>query len=148
MAPALRSRASLAVPSCRATGHHRSLAAGRDPRRTGGCAVGSPKPLKARDLAALYGAAASLPGTAWAERWNGAPTQTSLACRLDGTGRRVLSLLRRGLVPSWARDREPAHQCAPETVHEHIGRLSRGHSSGDTWFAVFLEQVVDGFDDD
>ena len=61
--------------------------------------------LKARDLAALYGPAASLPGTAWAERWNGAPTQVFLACRLDPAGRRVLSLLRWGLVPSWSRDR-------------------------------------------
>ena len=61
--------------------------------------------LKVGELTALYGAAASLPDTAWAERWNGSPTQAFLACRLDPAGRRVLSLLRWGLVPSWARDR-------------------------------------------
>ena len=64
--------------------------------------------LMVGELVALYGAAASLPDRgdpAWPERWNGAPTQPFLACRLDPAGRRVLSLLRWGLVPSWARDR-------------------------------------------
>ena len=53
-----------------------------------------------RELAALYGPAASLPGAAWAERWNGAPSQAFLACRLEAEGRRVLSFQRWGLVPS------------------------------------------------
>ena len=61
--------------------------------------------LAARELAAMYGPAVSMPDAAWAERWNGAPTQAFLACRLDDAMRRVLSLLRWGLVPSWARDR-------------------------------------------
>ena len=77
--------------------------------------------LKSRDLAALYGPAASLPDAVWAERWNGAPTQVFLACRLDGAGRRVLSLLRWGLVPSWARDRAIGSRlinARSETVHE------------------------------
>ena len=47
-----------------------------------------------------------MPDTAWAERWNGAPTQVFLVCRLDAEGRRVLSLQSWGLVPSWARDRK------------------------------------------
>ena len=61
--------------------------------------------VKARELAALYGPAVSMPDTAWAERWNGAPTQAFLVCRLDPAGQRVLSLLHWGLVPSWTRDR-------------------------------------------
>ena len=59
--------------------------------------------VKAGELVALYGAAA--PDVALPERWNGAPTQAFLVCRLDAAGRRVLSLQRWGLVPSWARDR-------------------------------------------
>ena len=62
--------------------------------------------VKTRELAALYGPTVLMPDTAWAERWNGAPTQAFLVCRLDPAGRRVLSLQRWGLVPSWARDRE------------------------------------------
>ena len=76
--------------------------------------------LKARDLVALYGPAALLPGAAWAERWNGAPTQVFLACRLDDAGRRVLSLLRWGLVPPWAKDRAIGSRlinARAETVH-------------------------------
>ena len=61
--------------------------------------------VKVGELAALYGPAVSMPDAAWAERWNGAPTQAFLVCRLDAAGRRVLSLLRWGLVPPWARDR-------------------------------------------
>ena len=37
-------------------------------------------------------------------RYNGAPTQDFTACRLDETGRRVITRLRWGLVPSWAKD--------------------------------------------
>ena len=37
-------------------------------------------------------------------RYNGAPTQDFAACRLDETGRRVITRLRWGLVPSWAKD--------------------------------------------
>ena len=59
--------------------------------------------VKAVELAALYGVAAS--GVKLQPRWNGAPTQAFLVCRLDAAGRRVLTLQRWGLVPSWARDR-------------------------------------------
>ena len=37
-------------------------------------------------------------------RYNGAPTQDFAACRLDETGRRVVTRLRWGLVPFWASD--------------------------------------------
>ena len=37
-------------------------------------------------------------------RYNGAPTQDFAACRLDEQGRRVITRLRWGLVPSWAKD--------------------------------------------
>ena len=37
-------------------------------------------------------------------RYNGAPTQEFAACRLDKDGRRVVTSLRWGLVPSWAKD--------------------------------------------
>ena len=89
-----------------------------DPRRMCGRFT---QALKAGELVALYGPAASLPDTAWAERWNGAPTQAFLACRVDDAGRRVLSLLRWGLVPSWARDRAIGSRlinARSETVHE------------------------------
>ena len=42
-------------------------------------------------------------------------------CRLDAAGRRVLTLQRRGLVPSWARDRAIGNRlinARSETVHE------------------------------
>ena len=77
--------------------------------------------VKARELAALYGPAVTIPDTAWAERWNGAPTQAFLVCRLDAARRRVLSLQRWGLVPSWARDRAIGNlliNARAETVHE------------------------------
>ena len=54
--------------------------------------------VKARELAALYGPAVPMPDTTWAERWNGAPTQAFLVCRLEAAGRRVLSLQRWGLL--------------------------------------------------
>ena len=59
--------------------------------------------VKAHELAALYGVAAS--GVELQPRWNGAPTQAFLVCRLDAAARRVLTFQRWGLVPSWARDR-------------------------------------------
>ncbi len=37
-------------------------------------------------------------------RYNGAPTQEFVLCRLDEYGERSLALLRWGLVPSWAKD--------------------------------------------
>ena len=77
--------------------------------------------VKARELAALYGPAVAMPDAAWAERWNGAPSQVFLACRLDAEGRRVLSLLRWGLVPSWARDRSIGNRlinARAKTVHQ------------------------------
>ena len=59
--------------------------------------------VKAGELEAMYGAA--VPDVERPDRWNGAPTQAFLVCRLDAAGRRVLTLQRWGLVPSWARDR-------------------------------------------
>ena len=56
--------------------------------------------VKARELAALYDPAASMPDTAWVDRWNGAPTQAFLVCRLDAGRRRGVHLLRWGLAPS------------------------------------------------
>lgn len=37
-------------------------------------------------------------------RYNGAPTQDFAACHLDAVGRRVITMLRWGLVPSWAKE--------------------------------------------
>ena len=77
--------------------------------------------VKACEFAAMYGPAVAMPDTAWAERWNGAPTQVFLACRLDGAGQRVLFLLRWGLVPSWARDRAMGNRlinARAEIMHE------------------------------
>ena len=37
-------------------------------------------------------------------RYNGAPPQDFAACRLDETSRRVITQLRWGLVPFWAKD--------------------------------------------
>ena len=75
--------------------------------------------VKAGGLAELYGVAA--PDIELPTRWNGTPTQTFLVCRLDAAGRRVLSLQRWGLVPSWARDRAIENRlinARAETVHE------------------------------
>ena len=75
--------------------------------------------VEARELAALYGVEA--PDVAPPPRWNGAPTQAFLVCRLDAAGRRVLSLQRWGLVPSWAHDRAIGRRminARSETVHE------------------------------
>jgi putative SOS response-associated peptidase YedK len=45
------------------------------------------------------------PPVEWPPRYNVAPTQPVLACRLDlATGTRSLAPLRWGLVPSWSRD--------------------------------------------
>jgi putative SOS response-associated peptidase YedK len=40
-----------------------------------------------------------------AANYNGAPTQNLAVVRLDRDGRRVLDLLRWGLIPSWAKDK-------------------------------------------
>ena len=61
--------------------------------------------VKVGELAAMYGAAVTVPDVECPARWNGAPTQAFLVCRLDAGGRRAISHLRWGLVPSWARDR-------------------------------------------
>ena len=54
-------------------------------------------------------------------RYNGAPTQEFAACRLDEDGRRVVTGLRWGLVPSWAKDPGVGARlinARSETVHE------------------------------
>ena len=75
--------------------------------------------VKPGEFAAMYGAAA--PDVELPARWNGAPSQAFLVCRLDAAGRRVLSLQRWGLVPSWARARAIGSRlinARSETVHE------------------------------
>ena len=75
--------------------------------------------VKPGEFAAMYGAAT--PDIELPARWNGAPSQAFLVCRLDAAGRRVLSLQRWGLVPSWARDRAIGSRlinARSETVHE------------------------------
>ena len=75
--------------------------------------------VKAVELAALYGV--EVPDVERPDRWNGAPTQAFLVCRLDAAGRRVLTLQRWGLVPSWAGDRAIGRRminARSETVHE------------------------------
>ena len=52
----------------------------------------------------LYGITQPTLPLALLPRYNGAPTQDFAACRLDDTGRRVITRLRWGLVPSWATD--------------------------------------------
>jgi putative SOS response-associated peptidase YedK len=52
----------------------------------------------------LYGVAQPTLPMELTPRYNGAPTQEFVACRLDESGRRVISRLRWGLVPSWADD--------------------------------------------
>ena len=69
--------------------------------------------VKAREPAALYGPAALMPDTAWVERWNGAPTQAFLACRLNAAGRRGVHLMGPGVVlGAGSVDRAPADQRA------------------------------------
>ena len=52
----------------------------------------------------LYGATQPTLPMELLPRYNGAPTQDFAACRLDETGRRVITKLRWGLVPFWAKD--------------------------------------------
>ena len=54
-------------------------------------------------------------------RYNGAPTQDFVACRLDATGNRGAAKLRWGLVPPWAKDVKIGARminARAETVHE------------------------------
>ena len=57
-----------------------------------------------RELHELYGLLAEAPPDNVRPRWNGAPTQDFAACRRDADGRRLLTRLRWGLVPFWAKD--------------------------------------------
>ncbi len=53
-------------------------------------------------------------------RYNGAPEQEFVACRLDADGNRTMVQLRWGLVPSWARDIRIATRlinARSETIH-------------------------------
>ena len=53
-------------------------------------------------------------------RYNGAPTQEFILCRLDENGTRSMALLRWGLVPSWAKDARIGSRlinARAETVH-------------------------------
>ena len=54
-------------------------------------------------------------------RYNGAPTQEFILCRLDENGTRSMALLRWGLVPSWAKDARIGSRLTnarAETVHQ------------------------------
>ncbi len=54
-------------------------------------------------------------------RYNGAPTQEFVLCRLDENGTRSISSLRWGLVPSWAKDARIGARlinARAETVHQ------------------------------
>lgn len=56
------------------------------------------------ELHNLYGLPEPSLSLALPRRYNGAPTQDFAACRLDATHRRVITKLRWGLVPFWAKD--------------------------------------------
>ena len=56
------------------------------------------------EIGNLYDAAQPTLPLGLPPRYNGAPTQDFAACRLDETGRRVITLLRWGLIPFWAKD--------------------------------------------
>ena len=64
---------------------------------------------------------ADVPDWPWRPRYNIAPTQPVVACRLGADGRRQLVTLRWGLVPPWATDAAIGARCInarAETVHE------------------------------
>ena len=52
----------------------------------------------------LYGATQPALPLDLPPRYNGAPSQEFAACRLDESGRRVITRLRWGLIPFWAKD--------------------------------------------
>lgn len=56
------------------------------------------------EIHGLYGLAEPTPPLELPSRYNGAPTQDFAACRLDERGRRAITRLRWGLVPSWAQE--------------------------------------------
>ena len=56
------------------------------------------------EIGGLYDAAQPALPLELPPRYNGAPAQDFAACRLDAAGRRVITRLRWGLVPSWAKD--------------------------------------------
>ncbi len=60
--------------------------------------------LSWQELHHLYSLSGEAPLLNSRPRYNGAPTQDFAVCRLDGTGRRAIAMLRWGLVPSWAKD--------------------------------------------
>lgn len=60
--------------------------------------------LTEQQIYTLYTLPDSAPRLDPQPRYNGAPTQAFVLCRLDESGTRSLALLRWGLVPSWARD--------------------------------------------
>ena len=56
------------------------------------------------EIGTLYDAAQPALPLHLPRRYNGAPTQDFAACRLDKNGRRVITMLRWGLVSSWSKD--------------------------------------------
>ena len=64
---------------------------------------------------------ADVPRWRWRPRYNIAPTQPVVACRLGADGRRQLVQLRWGLIPAWAADPAFGARCInarAETVHQ------------------------------
>ena len=57
-----------------------------------------------RQIRNLYHLSEPTPRPDLLPRYNGAPAQEFVACRLDETGNRAIAKLRWGLVPSWAKD--------------------------------------------
>ena len=60
--------------------------------------------LSWRELHELYSLGPGAPPINVQPRYNGAPTQDFVVCRLDDTGNRTAAKLRWGLVPSWSKD--------------------------------------------
>lgn len=58
-----------------------------------------------RELRDLYTLSGELPTTGIETKFNGAPTQDFVVCRLDEVGERTVAILRWGLVPFWAKDK-------------------------------------------
>ena len=76
--------------------------------------------LPAEEICDLYSVRGTPLGPHRRARYNGAPGQDFIACRVDEDGDRAIALLRWGLIPSWARDSTIARRlinARSETVH-------------------------------
>ena len=76
--------------------------------------------LPTEEICDLYSVRGTPLGPHQRARYNGAPGQDFIACRVDEDGDRAIALLRWGLVPSWARDATIANRlinARSESVH-------------------------------